>query len=359
MGEQKKKNTSENFDKEFSLTGGQKRSAAGKIPSWIMILAGAAIIAAVVIVKQPAIRPVVSGTKASVNSQSNLIVQGRDDLFSGSDTKADPSELEARFGSKNSDDYRGTAASFLVSGNDLLYNVQMDELPVDENGRPQTGDGTDSTVYWVDEKPFSVSLEPADVTDEKLAEAGETSVYWIDEKPYDVSLEQVSNEELAKLTDKELAEVVRTGDTYYRLQVAPAASSPDYGKSVSESSAAESTESGNEPLIANPEVKNRRSRMRTRSGSKARRRNRQPSHGSTENLMRSRSNLMKRLMTAGRIPASRWSRSLLSVSWIRKLPFSRQRENSTRFRQKRSIRKSIRWKGQLSRSSGSMKPRCM
>ena len=250
MGEQKKKNTSENFDKEFSLTGGQKRSAAGKIPSWIMILAGAAIIAAVVIVKQPAIRPVVSGTKASVNSQSNLIVQGRDDLFSGSDTKADPAELEARFGSKNSDDYRGTAASFLVSGNDLLYNVQMDELPVDENGRPQTGDGTDSTVYWVDEKPFSVSLEPADVTDEKLAEAGETSVYWIDEKPYDVSLEQVSSEELAKLTDKELAEVVRTGDTYYRLQVAPAVSSPDYGKSVSESSAAEGTGSGNDPLIA-------------------------------------------------------------------------------------------------------------
>ena len=55
-------------------------------------------------------------------------VSGNGNIFSGSDAKADPAELEARFGAMNSDGYQSTAASFLVSGNDLLYNVQMDEL---------------------------------------------------------------------------------------------------------------------------------------------------------------------------------------------------------------------------------------
>lgn len=237
MADFKPKKTAENFDKEFGLNGNKKRSAAGKIPSWIMILAGAAIIAAVVIVKQPAIRPVVNGTKASLTSQNNLTVQGNDNVFTGSDAKADPSELEARFGTKSGVDYQGTAASFFVTDNDLLYNVQMDELPVDENGKPQTGSGeADSAVYWVDEKPFAVSLEPADLTDDNISEADTSSVYMIDEKPYDVSLEKVSKEEMTKMTDKELSEIVKAGDTYYRLQVAPAASSPDYGKNVSERS---------------------------------------------------------------------------------------------------------------------------
>ena len=94
MADFKQKNTAENFDKEFRLNGNKKRSGAGKIPSWIMILAGAAIIAAVVIVKQPVIRPVVSGTKASLTSQNSLTVQGNDNGFTGSDAKADPAELE-------------------------------------------------------------------------------------------------------------------------------------------------------------------------------------------------------------------------------------------------------------------------
>ena len=251
MADLNKKNTAENFDKEFRLSGNKKRSVAGKIPSWIMILAGAAMITAVVVAKQPAIRPVVSGTKASVTSQNSLTLQGSDKIFAGSDVKADPAELEARFGSKGVGDYQGTAASFLITGNDLLYNVQLDELPVDENGKPQAESGeADSPVYWVDEKPFAVSLEPADPTDENLAVAETSSVYWIDEKPYDVSLEQVSNEEVAKMTDKELSEIVRAGDTYYRLQVAPAASSPDPEKSVSENPETEDKAAGGDQVIA-------------------------------------------------------------------------------------------------------------
>lgn len=247
MADFKQKNTAENFDREFQLNGNKKRSGSGKIPSWIMILAGAAIIAAVVIVKQPAIRPVVSGTKASLTSQNSLTVQGSDNGFTGSDAKADPAELEARFGSRENGDYEGTAASFIVTGNDLLYNVQMDELPVDENGKPQTGAGEkESAVYWVDEKPFAVSLEPAEKTEENLAEAETSSVYWIDEKPYDVSLEQVGNQEMAKMSEKELSEIVKTGDTYYRLQVVPAASSLGNGNSVSESSSNAGKNAGND-----------------------------------------------------------------------------------------------------------------
>ena len=251
MGNSNQKNTSENFDKEFSMTGAKKRSAAGRIPSWIMVLAGAAIIAAVVIVKQPAIRPVTTGTKASVTSQNSLTVQGNGNIFSGSDAKADPAELEARFGAMNSDGYQSTAASFLVSGNDFLYNVQMDELPVDENGKPEFGAGqADGAVYWVDEKPFSVSLEPADAADDNLPDPGTSSVYWIDEKPYDVSLEQVSNEEMTKMSEQERSEVIKSGDTYYRLQVAPADASSDKSKNVYEGPASADTDPGSAQLTA-------------------------------------------------------------------------------------------------------------
>ena len=116
--------------------------------------------------------------------------------------------------------------------------MQLDELPVDENGKPQAESGeADSPVYWVDEKPFAISLEPAEINEENLAEAGTTSVYWIDEKPYDVSLQPVSKEEAEKLSENGVSEIVKAGDTYYRLQMAPAATSPDSEKSISESSA--------------------------------------------------------------------------------------------------------------------------
>ena len=247
MADSKQKNTSENFDREFSLAGNKKHSGTGRIPSWIMILAGAAIIAAVVIVRQPSVRQNVNVTRASVTSQNSLTVQGSESVFSGSDAKADPAELEARFGTKVSD-YQGTAASFFINDNDLLYSVQLDELPVDENGKLKTENSeTDGAVYWVDEKPFAVSLEPAETTNENLAELETNSVYWIDEKPYDVTLEQVSSDEMAGMTDKELSEIVKAGDTYYRLQVSPAASSPDNELIVIDNSSA--PDDGNDVTI--------------------------------------------------------------------------------------------------------------
>ena len=57
-----KKPAADNFDKEFSLNSKKKPAVRGKVPSWIMILAGVAVMAAVVIVKQPFVRPSDRGT---------------------------------------------------------------------------------------------------------------------------------------------------------------------------------------------------------------------------------------------------------------------------------------------------------
>ena len=99
-----KKPGADNFDKEFRLNSDKKAAVRGKIPSWIMILAGIAVIAAVVIVKQPFVRPSESGTKASLTVPgAGGTVTGQTAGFNGmNDQQADSSELEARFGEQGS-----------------------------------------------------------------------------------------------------------------------------------------------------------------------------------------------------------------------------------------------------------------
>ena len=58
----------DNFDKEFSLNQTRKKTAArGKLPSWLMILAGVAVIGGVVAARQPALRQTDSGTRTTVS----------------------------------------------------------------------------------------------------------------------------------------------------------------------------------------------------------------------------------------------------------------------------------------------------
>ena len=221
MAEFDPKNNPENFDREFSLNSKKKTTGTGKLPSWIMILAGAAMIAAVVIVRKPAVQPI-SGTKASVSVQAGEPVTGNTYSITG-DEKAGPQELEAHFGSVNSGSPAAEAASLLVSGDDRVYSIRLDELPVDDNGQviPSGQPETDSPVYWVDEKPFSVSLEPVESEDPAAVSEEPESVYRIDDKAYDVRLEPVSSDELKSLSDEEKTKVVQAGDDYYLLELAP------------------------------------------------------------------------------------------------------------------------------------------
>ena len=197
----------------------KKTTGTGKLPSWIMILAGAAMIAAVVIVRKPAVQPI-SGTKASVSVQTGAPLPGNTYSITG-DEKAGPQELEAHFGSVNSGSPAAEAASLLVSGDDRVYSIQLDELPVDDSGQVVLSDQTDpdSPVYWVDEKPFSVSLEPVESADPAAVPEVPESVYRIDDKAYDVRLDPLGSDELKALSEEEKAKVVQAGGAYYLLEM--------------------------------------------------------------------------------------------------------------------------------------------
>lgn len=222
MAEIDPKNNGDNFDKEFSLNSQHKTSGTGKLPSWLMILVGAALIAAVVIVKKPTVQQI-SGTGASVNVQSGGSVNGGSTVSLSGDEKAGQQELEARFGAVSSADPVMTAASFLVAGDDKVYSIQLDELPVDDNGDViASADSDPGPVYWVDEKPFAVLLEPADSAEASESVDETSSVYWIEDKAYQVHLDPVSSKEMKKLSEEEQAKVVQVGNAYYVLRMDPA-----------------------------------------------------------------------------------------------------------------------------------------
>ena len=89
----------DNFDKEFSLNQNRKKtSARGKLPSWLMILAGVAVIGGVVAARQPALRQTDTGTRTTVSMPAGQMVSGENLIYNAvNDEKVNPSELEARF----------------------------------------------------------------------------------------------------------------------------------------------------------------------------------------------------------------------------------------------------------------------
>lgn len=243
------KNNGDSFDREFTLNSKKKTAAKGKLPSWLMILVGAAMIAAVVIVKKPAIQPI-SGTRASINGQSSEQLTVNSSPITG-DEKAGPQELEARFGAVGADGLSAAPASLIVSGDDRVYSIQLDELPVDESGEAVPS-GSDGTVFWVDEKPFAVSLEPADAAEAADADKQSVSLYQIEDKTYTVKLEPLDSGEMTSLSEDELAKVVHVGDAYYRLDLDPV--QPESAEvTAAEPTAEPSSDGGSEVKAEAPE----------------------------------------------------------------------------------------------------------
>ena len=67
----------DNFDKEFSLNQNRKKtSARGKLTSWLMILAGVAVIGGVVAARQPVLRQTDAGTRTTVSMPAGQMVAG-------------------------------------------------------------------------------------------------------------------------------------------------------------------------------------------------------------------------------------------------------------------------------------------
>ena len=89
----------DNFDKEFSLNQTRKKtSARGKLPSWLMILAGVAVIGGVVAARQPVLHQTDTGTRTTGSMPAGQMVSGENLIYNAvNDEQVNPSELEARF----------------------------------------------------------------------------------------------------------------------------------------------------------------------------------------------------------------------------------------------------------------------
>ncbi len=219
MADKNQKSTSDNFDKEFSLNQKSKNTPRGKLPSWIMILAGAAMITGVVLAKPPANHPAENGTKTSVTIQTEPTVVDETVSFGEvNDQKADPSEVEAFFGGQSEH-----PASIVYAANNQAYNMNLEPLRVDSNGYiiPSDNEMSDAAVYWIDKIPYAVRLAPSGSVDMgNLSVEGE-SVYSLGEQDYSVRLTPLSEDEAKTLSQNENSGVIRLGEQAYQLIMEP------------------------------------------------------------------------------------------------------------------------------------------
>ncbi len=212
-----------NFDKEFSLNREKKTGRSARIPSWIMILAGVAVIGGVVAAKQPVLNTG-TGTWSSINAPIGSTVTVSQAFYNGlNDEMAASSELEARITSQTDASAASKNGKQFITSDEQVLNMEMFPLAVDENGDVvPTEEDSDLSVYWVDDKPYAVMLEPAADAGESSDPETVSSLYSIDDREYNVRLDAVTEDELAGLSDAEMQNIVRAGSSLYRLDLEPA-----------------------------------------------------------------------------------------------------------------------------------------
>ena len=227
MTEKDPKNlNSSNFDKEFSLNREKKTGRSARIPSWIMILAGVAVIGGVVAAKQPVLKTG-TGTWSSINAPVGSTVTVSQVFYNGlNDEMAASSELEARITSQTDASAAAKNGKLFITSDEQVVSMEMVPLAVDENGDAVPAEeDSDLPVYWVDEKPYAVMLEPAEDAGESSDPETVSSVYSIDDREYNVRLETVTEDEFAGLPEAEMKNIVRAGGNLYRLDLEPAGQS--------------------------------------------------------------------------------------------------------------------------------------
>ena len=212
------------FDKEFRMEKKNKKkgsSSRGKFPSWLLILAGVAVIGGVVAARQPALRPVDNTARTSISLPTNqpAVAEQAAAVTGINDQQADSAELEARFLSKTNAQY---IVPVQTNGNQQGINMDLEPLTTDSSGNPAYPQSeSSSSVVWIDGKPFALSIE---AIGDAAQPQSVTSVYWLNDQPYDVHLDPVSETDINQMSQADQSSVVHIGNQDYLLRMTKAAS---------------------------------------------------------------------------------------------------------------------------------------
>ncbi|MBQ6481766.1 MAG: LPXTG cell wall anchor domain-containing protein [Anaerolineaceae bacterium] len=242
----------DNFDKEFSLNKKKKKTnknSRGKMPSWLMILAGAAVIGGVIAAQQPALHTA-SNTVTSVNVSTSQPVSVEPALFTGiNDEKLDSSELEARFLSQGSQMNSQYIQPVFSDGTIQGVDMELAPLPVDENGAADTQKkaNDNSSVYWIDGAPYSVKIQ-SEGTEQSIAKDEKASeYYWLNDRAYEVHLEPVSEPKIQAMPETEAEKIVQIGGQSYLMDMSPVI--PASENTEPETKGPDQTEEASAPVI--------------------------------------------------------------------------------------------------------------
>lgn len=222
----------DNFDQEFNLnknknkSKNKKRSKSprGKIPSWLMILAGVAVIGGVVAARAP-IAQTTNTTKSAVVLPTAQPVIVDTTLYTGiNDQQADISELEAHFASQGNSSNFQLVQTVLSDGSSQKFEMAMEPLELDQNGYiiPPAEESKDASVYWVDGRPYALTINPGTQEETSGTESTASAYYWLNNEPYEIKIESVENSALPTMPDVEKDKLVYIQDNAYLLNMTPA-----------------------------------------------------------------------------------------------------------------------------------------
>ena len=206
------------FDKEFRMENKKKKkgSSRGKFPSWLLILAGVAVIGGVVAARQPSLRPVENTTKTSITLPTNqpAVAEQAASITAINDQQADSAELEARFLSKANAQY---IVPVQTNGSQQGINMDLEPLTIDSSGNPASPQlESSSSIVWIEGKPFALSIE---AIGDAAQPQSVTSVYWLNDQPYDVHLDPISETDISQLSQADQSSVVHIGNQDYLLRM--------------------------------------------------------------------------------------------------------------------------------------------
>ena len=234
MNEFDPKNTMDNFDKEFSMNKKKDQQGGGKFPAWLWILLGAAVIAAVVIVRGPAMRSANNGptrSAVSIPAGSTLVVDNAS-VITGNDEKAGSSELEARIRARGN----GANDALFLSDSGQAYNMTFEVLPTET---VRGGENTsDAPIYWVDDQPFALHLKPAEEENAEPGASDENPAVQIGDQSYNLSLEPIDEAAIDALPADEQTNIIHVDGKAYRLEVESASESKAAAPAVTDNGSA-------------------------------------------------------------------------------------------------------------------------
>ena len=216
----------DNFDKEFSLNKKKKKTnktSRGKMPSWLMILAGVAVIGGVIAAQQPALHTA-NNIVTSVNVSTSQPVSVEPALFTGiNDEKLDSSELEARFLSQGSQMNSQYIQPVFSDGTIQGVDMELAPLPVDENGAVDTQKqaNDNSSVYWIDGDPYAVKIQSESTEQSVSKDEKASEYYWLNDRAYEVHLEPVSEPDIQAMPETEAEKIVQIGNQSYLMDMSP------------------------------------------------------------------------------------------------------------------------------------------